>query len=440
MKLTVVGGGYVGLTAAACFAAVDGIQVSCFEINCQKVDQLQAGICPIKEPSLEKLLRHGLETGNLLFTSHADEAISGADMFILAVGTPAAPDGSPDLSALQQAVNMIGSGLRQDAIIIIKSTIPPGGTMLVEHWITSRTNHSGIHANVVYAPEFLREGSAVFDFLAPQRIVMGGNNPTAMRQVAQMYQMCHRKQIPILYTTPRNAELIKYASNSFLALRVAFINELAELCSASGGEIGDVAYGMGLDSRIGLEYFTAGIGFGGGCLPKDLQGLTRFAQDMHSPLPILEQVIHSNAAHQEWLSRLIRSKVQDGTTIGVWGLTFKAGTDDQRQSPALSLIQTLTNIGGYAFRLYDANVHADQIKQLDGVEYVCVETPWEALFGVQSLLIMVACEEFKSIPIDILEREMQGRPIFDLCRLYPDRLHRPRLSSYWCLGEGWKNG
>lgn len=437
MKLTVVGGGYVGLTAAACFAATDRLNVSCFDVNYRKVEQLQTGICPIKEPGLEELLQHGLETGKLLFTSRADEAVSGGDILMLAVGTPAASDGSPDLTALQRAAEMIGSGLDQDAIIIIKSTIPPGGTELVEHWIAAKLNPSGIHVDVVYSPEFLREGNAVSDYLAPQRIVIGGNNQTAMRQAAHVYQLCYQKQVPILYTTPRNAELIKYASNSFLALRIAFVNELAELCSAAGGEIGEVAYGMGLDPRIGTDYFNAGIGFGGGCLPKDLQGLTHFARDMHTPLPILEQVIRSNKAHQEWLSKLIRSKVRDGMTIGVWGLVFKAGTDDLRQSPALSLIQALD---GYSFRLYDPNIHTAQLKQLDGVEHICVETPEDAMHGSQALLILVACEEFKSISFNMIECQMRGRIIFDLCRLYPDKLHRPQLKDYWCLGENWKNG
>lgn len=439
MKLTVVGGGYVGLTAAACFAAADGVYVTCLEVDRQKADRLQAGICPLREPGLEDMLHRALEAGKLLFTTHADEAVSGADMFILAVGTPAAPDGSPDLRALRQAVEMIASRLRRDATLIIKSTIPPGGTRLAECWIAARLGRPDIHVDVVYSPEFLREGSAVSDFFTPQRIVMGSSSLSAMHRAAQVYRLCHQRQVPVLYTTPQNAELIKYASNAFLALRVAFINEVAELCSVSGGEIGEVAYGMGLDPRIGTEYFDAGIGFGGGCLPKDLQGLTHFARDMHASLPVLEQILRSNTAHQEWISGLVHSRAQDGMTIGVWGLAFKAGTNDLRQSPAISLLRSLANKGNYRFCLYDPNIHISQLEQLDGVNHTCAESPEEVLRSAQILLIMVACEEFRAVPVDVIERRMQGRSVFDLCRLYPEKDRRPRLDGYWCLGEGWKD-
>lgn len=312
MKLTVIGCGYVGLTVAACLASAGPVQVVGYEIDRVRKEQLQTGICPIHEPNLENLLQRGISYGRLTFTNEAETAMQGTDIFLIAVGTPAASDGSPNLSLLRRAVNTIAEQMTQSATVIIKSTIPPGGTETVQRWFHEALPRSDLKIKLVYCPEFLREGSAVSDFILPQRIVVGGDDASAVRQAIELHQMCCTENVPVLHTSARNAEFIKYASNSFLALKVAFINELARLCGKADGEIDEVAYGMGLDSRIGREYLYAGIGYGGACLPKDIQGLTGFARAVGEPLPILEQVIRSNELHHGWIVDSIHENVPNG--------------------------------------------------------------------------------------------------------------------------------
>lgn len=434
MKLTVIGCGYVGLTAAACLASTGSVQVVGYEIDNLRVKQLQSGICPISEPGLEKLLQDGICHGRLTFTNEAKIAIRDVDIFLIAVGTPASSDGSPNLNSLRCAVNTIAEQMTQSATVIIKSTIPPGGTETVHRWFYEALALQNLKINLVYCPEFLREGNAVSDFVLPQRIVAGGDNATAVRQAASLHQMCCTKTIPVLYTSARNAELIKYASNSFLALKVAFIDELARLCDKAGGEIDEVAHGMGLDSRIGGEYLSAGIGYGGACLPKDIQGLTGFARTVGEPLLILEQVIHSNEMHQDWIADFIHEKVPDGQVIGVWGLTFKADSDDLRNSPSLSLIRRLADKGNYRFQLYDPTVHIQQLDQLCGIEHICTQTPTQAVRNADALLVIVPWAEFHAPALFDAIDYMHRKQLFDLCRLYKDEWFEMRNIQYWRLG------
>ncbi len=434
MKLTVIGCGYVGLTAAACLASAGSGQVVGYEIDRLRMEQLQAGICPINEPGLEELLQCGISHKRLAFTGEAKTAMRDVDIFLIAVGTPAAFDGSPNLNLLHRAVNTIAEHMTRSATVIIKSTIPPGGTETVRHWFYEALVQPDLKINLVYCPEFLREGNAVSDFILPQRIVAGGSDESAVRQAAALHQMCCTETVPVLYTTARNAELIKYASNSFLALKVAFINELARLCNKAGGEIDEVAHGMGLDSRISSEYLHAGIGYGGACLPKDIQGLTGFARTAGEPLPILEQVIRSNETHQERIADFIHENVPNGQVIGVWGLTFKAGSDDLRSSPSLSLIRRLADKGCYRFQLYDPTVHMQQLDQLCGVEHICAQTPAQAVQNTDALLIIVPWGEFQAQTLCDAIDSMHKKRIFDLCRLCKDEWFETHDVRYWRLG------
>lgn len=434
MKLTVIGCGYVGLTVAACLASAGSVQVVGYEIDRLRVEQLQAGICPIHEPDLENLIQRGISYGQLTFTDEAEAAIQGTDIFVIAVGTPAASDGSPNLSLLRRAVNTIAEQMSQSATVIIKSTIPPGGTETIQHWFHKALTRSDFKINLVYCPEFLREGNAVSDFILPQRIVVGGDDTSAIRQTIVLHQMCCTENVPVLQTSVRNAELIKYASNSFLALKVAFINELARLCSKVGGNIDEVAYGMGLDPRIGREYLYAGIGYGGACLPKDIQGLTGFARTVGEPLPILEQVMCSNETHQEWIADFIHKNVPNGRIVGVWGLTFKSGIDDLRSSPALDLIRRLADQGGYRFQLYDPTVHMQQLDQIRGVEHICTQTAVQAVQNADALLIMVPWGEFQEHLLCNAVDFMNKKMVFDLCRLCKDERFKRQDTQYWRLG------
>jgi len=434
MKLTVIGCGYVGLTAAACLASAGPIQVVGYEINRLRLEQLQNGSCPIHEPGLEELLQRGAALGRLTFTGEAGAAIQDVDIFLIAVGTPAASDGSPNLSPLHYAVKTIAKHMTQSATVIIKSTIPPGGTEIIRRWFNEALTQSYPKIDLVYCPEFLREGSAVSDFILPQRIVAGGDEPSAVRQAVELHQMCCNGNVPTLHTSARNAELIKYASNSFLALKIAFVNELARLCSKTGGEIGEVAYGMGLDSRIGTEYLQAGIGYGGACLPKDIQGLTQFSRASDVPLTILEQAIRSNETHQEWIADFIHENVPDSRTIGVWGVTFKAGTDDLRDSPSLAVIRRLAYKGRYRFQLYDPTISMQQLEQLHGVEHICTQDPEQAAQGADALLIAVPWAVFKERSLCDTADLMNEKLVFDLCGLYRDKRFEMQDIQYWKPG------
>lgn len=441
MKLVVIGGGYVGLTAAACFASSEDISVVCLETDTSRVEQLSLGKCPIREPELEALIVRGLSRGNLTFTAQAEETIQGADLFIAAVGTPSLSSGAPDLSQLRHAVETIGKYLDRNATVIIKSTVPPGGTKAVRKWLSSALCRQDLIVEVVYCPEFLREGHAVSDFLSPERVVIGSDVPSAAQKTLALHRLCQSGDAPVIYTSTQNAELIKYASNAFLALKVAFVNELDELCEEGGGDIHAVTVGMGLDSRIGRTYLRAGLGYGGACLPKDTQGLTWYARSVNSAMPILEQAIRSNTAHLEWIAGRIAKQISGNAVIGVWGLTFKANTDDLRNSPAIALIQMLSENGGYRFQLYDPTVHTSRIDLLGNVNHSCVSRPEDAARNADALLIAVPWEEFKEVSLEKIKCRMRKGLIFDVCLLRNQDLPDIDGVSYIQLGGGasWKD-
>lgn len=439
MNITVIGAGYVGLTAAACFASTEDIRIVCFDLDSSRIQQLSRGMCPIREPGLEALIRQGLASGKLSFTDQADQTVYDADLFMLAVGTPASEDGTPDLRALYHAVDTIAMRINKNATVIIKSTIPPGGTKLVQDRFAEKLICTGLCVDVIYCPEFLREGSAVSDFLSPQRIVIGGPQSVALCNIVSLYQRCCGGNVPVLITTASNAELIKYASNSFLALKVSFVNELARLCGEVGGNIDIVAQGIGLDSRIGPEYLRAGIGYGGACIPKDIRGLTILAREIGCPQLVLEQAIQSNIAHQNWLCALIRQHITcSNAIIGIWGLTFKANTGDLRNSPAISLIKKLAANQNYHFQIYDPTICTEQVELLHGIQHTCVTQAELAVKNTNLLIILVPWEELKTIPIENLPPLMSHKGIvLDLCRLYtPPPALMPQGLAYFSLGGG----
>lgn len=431
MKLVVIGGGYVGLTAAACFASSKDAHVVCLEADASRVEELRCGKCPIREPDLESLIVRGLSSGRLTFTTQEQEANREADLFVLAVGTPPLPDGAPDLRQLRRAVKAIGKHLEKSATIII---IPPGGTKAVQEWFVSMLYRSDSAVDVIYCPEFLREGHAVSDFCSPERIVIGGDKPLAVQKALAIYRLCQVGDPPVICISARNAELIKYASNGFLALKVAFINELDELCEASGGDIRTVTAGMGADTRIGEAYLRTGIGYGGMCLPKDTQGLIWYARTVNSAMPILEQVIRSNTAHLEWIVNQIIEIIPGNATIGVWGLTFKANTDDLRNSPAIALIKAISKCGDYCFQLYDSTVHTSQIDMLKDINHTCLRRPEDVAQNANVLLIAVAWEEFKEISLERVKYVMRKGLVFDLCLLRSQDLPDIEGVSYIQLG------
>ena len=432
MNVTVIGCGYVGLTSAACFSTSGSLNVICLETDTHRVAQLCSGICPIREPDLDALIRVGLDSGKLHFTIDEETAIKTAELIVIAVGTPPARDGCPNLSEVKQAVYTIARYITRNVTVILKSTLPPGGTEIVQHWFSTALG-SSFDVDVVYCPEFLREGNAVADLKSPDRLVIGSENSRAAQRTAELYRCFQNPEVQIVFTTPRNAEIIKYASNSFLAMKVSFVDELARLCRAVGGDLDEVTLGMGLDSRIGATYLHAGPGYGGSCLPKDIQGFTAYARAVGSPLPLLEQVIRSNDRHQSWISEQVRPFLPNNAVISVWGLTFKKDTDDLRNSPAISLIKILSRTGITHFQLYDPTLNDPCLKQLEDVNYICFDNPADAAMGADVLLITVPWPEIKSVSAKRLVDIMRKCVVFDLCGTYKNAETLPDGMTYWCL-------
>lgn len=435
MKIAVIGAGYVGLTTAACIASAGQAIVTCIETDMVRLELLQSGNCPIDEPELGDIIIKSIKSKTLIFTKSSQEAIVDADMVFIAVGTPSAQDGSADLSAFQSALEKTGQYLKQGAIVIIKSTIPPMGTKLAKDILAEKCHSRGVAFGLAYCPEFLREGTAVKDFLSPDRNIIGTDDRKAARKISELYKAFQVGAIPTLFVSPVEAELIKYASNSFLALKVAFINDLARLCGSIGGDINAVTNGIGMDRRIGHSHLHPGPGYGGACLPKDIKGLAFFARSQKVPQTILEQTIISNTEHQRWLASVISERIGQSAIVAIWGLTFKAGTNDLRDSPSISLIRKLSKLGEYKFKLYDPTVQSDQITQLDGTQYKCFSTAMEAIYDAHALIVAVSWPEFYNYSLPKIIERSKLKHIFDLCLLWANDSN-VQNDIYWALGKG----
>jgi len=414
MKICVVGTGYVGLVTGACLADF-GMQVVCVDKLADKIAALERCEIPIYEPGLATLVRHNLEAGRLSFTSELAPAIEAAAAIFIAVGTPSLPDGSADLTFVREVAASIGDHLNGYKVIVTKSTVPIGTGQMIEETVRSRaTNHPFA---VVSNPEFLREGSAIEDFMRPDRVVIGCRDPRAEEIMLEIYSPLRRARVPFVTTSVESAELIKYASNGFLAVKISFINETARLCEALGADVETVAKGMGLDNRIGPKFLHAGPGFGGSCFPKDTRAVSRMAQEQGFDFKIIEAVLEAN---QETRERMVE-KVADalggleGRKVALLGLSFKPETDDIRESPALFVLDGLL-AGGAKVRAFDPAA-------MDGcrADYPQVELcgdAYEAADGAEALVICTEWNEFRALELDRLRRRMRQPLIVDLRNIY----------------------
>jgi UDPglucose 6-dehydrogenase len=383
MKITVCGTGYVGLVTGVCLAEM-GHEVVCFDTDEQKINLLQAGICPIYEPGLEELLLKQLLAKRLHFSTDAKQAYKESEVIFLAVGTPEKDDGAADLIFIEQAVVTIAQHITSYTIIVTKSTVPIG----TNDRLQATFDGKGVSVEVVSNPEFLREGSGIYDTFHGDRIVIGSNHKEAREKVEKIFQPL---QIPIVHMSIRSAEMVKYASNTFLATKISFINEIAKLCEYTGANVEDVALGMGMDSRIGTPFLKAGIGFGGSCFPKDTKALENVASLYEYEFQILQSVIKVNEKQKSLLfeKAMDRMGSVEGKTVAVLGLSFKPNTDDIRDAPSIPLIEDLLNAGAHV-RVYDpiANHHvkkryqntihySDTIENaIDQADLVCIVTEW----------------------------------------------------------------
>ena len=420
-RLAVIGTGYVGLTTGACFAKL-GHHVVCADVVPEKVERLSRGEVPIVEAGLDELVRLGLDSGHLSFVLGATAAVADAEIVLLCLPTPQGEDGSADMSYIEQAAQDLGSVLEPETVVVNKSTVPVGSTKVVQHAL----GRSDVF--VVSNPEFLREGSAVHDFLNPDRIVIGADDQTAAGRVAALYESLNT---PVLVTDSASAEMVKYATNAFLATKVTFINAIANVCEVVGADVREVALGLGYDKRVGHEFLRPGPGFGGSCFPKDTRALVRIAEDAGYDFGLLKGVIRVNDEQYEIVAEKVARAAGGsltGVTVGVWGLTFKARTDDRRESPALSVIERLLAAGAVV-RAYDPTVH----DPVDGIDVV--DDPYTAADGAAVVALLTEWDEFLWLDFEKVKGAMASPALVDARNLLDPPVLRRLGFTYDGMGR-----
>ncbi len=416
MRIAMIGSGYVGLVSGACFADF-GHSVTCVDLDQAKIDALKQGQIPIFEPGLQERVVENAAAGRLTFTVELAAAVRDAEVVFIAVGTPSRRgDGHADLSYVYAAAASIAAAVEGFTVVVNKSTVPVGTGDEVERIIRA-TNP---HADVVVAsnPEFLREGAAIDDFKHPDRIVIGTEDERARAVMAEVYRPLFLNQAPVQFTDRRTAEIIKYSANAFLAMKIAFINEIADLCEQAGGNVQDVARGMGLDNRIGMKFLNAGPGFGGSCFPKDILALAKIGQDFGTPLRLVETTVAINDQRKRAMGRKVIAACGGsvrGKTIGILGLTFKPNTDDMREAPSISVIQTLLD-NGATIRAYDPEGMEAAKTVLNGVEFAA--DAYDAAAGADALVIVTEWNSFRSLDFVHLKSIMKSPVLVDLRNIY----------------------
>ncbi len=415
MNICVVGSGYVGLVTGACLADF-GMTVTGVDKDVDKVEALQAGRIPIYEPGLEEVVKKNMEAGRLRFTDDLGPAIEGALVIFIAVGTPPKEDGSADLTFVRQVAESIGQHLNSYKVIVTKSTVPIGTGRMIEETVAA-TSGGGQKFAVVSNPEFLREGSAIEDFMQPDRVVIGTRDPEARDIMLQVYAPLRVADVPFVTTNVESAELIKYASNGFLATKISFINEVAELCERLGADVEVVAQGMGLDSRIGPKFLHPGPGYGGSCFPKDSSALAQIASEQGMNFEIMESVIAVNQRTKRRMVDKIDQVAGDlsGKTVALLGLSFKPDTDDIRESPALTLIEGLKRRGA-EIRAYDpASMQATAEIEPD-ITYA--SDAYEAVAGADVAVIVTEWNQFRALDLAKVKERMNEPVLIDLRNIY----------------------
>lgn len=429
MKLCIIGAGYVGLVSGACFAE-HGNRVICVDNDEEKVRKLKSGVVPVYEPGLEELVERSRGTGRLEFTTDIRYGVEKSDIIFIAVGTPPLPDGDADLSSVKEVAGEIAILLNGYKIVVNKSTVPVGTQKLVRR-IIEENRASRYPFDVVSNPEFLREGSAVYDTMHPDRIIIGADSERAAGVMRELYSSF---KSPVMVTDPETAEMIKYASNAFLATKISFINEIANICERVGADVEQVARGMGLDSRISPHFLRAGIGYGGSCFPKDTAALVRMGEKAGYSFEILKSVIKVNRLQRFRVVEKLQDALGEikGKVIGILGLAFKPGTDDVRESPALDIIRKIQEQGGRV-KAYDPAAIPNARRVLEGVEYC--NDPYEAAGGTDAVILATEWDEFKKIDLQKVKQLMR-RPVFIDGRNIFDPGKMVELGfEYYCIGR-----
>lgn len=432
MRICVMGTGYVGLVVGPALAST-GNRVVCFDVDENRIRLLQNGIVPISEPGVDELIERSVQAGRLSFTSDPAEAITGARVIFVAVGTPSGENGSPDMSQVWSAGRLIGQHLDGPTIVVVKSTVPVGTGDRLEEIIAAETSHT---FEVVSNPEFLKEGDAVNDFMKPARVVIGTDSPWAREVLKDLYSPFMRLSDRTVFMDRRSAELTKYACNAFLATRISFINQIACLCEKVGADVELVRQGMGTDPRIGNQFLFPGVGYGGSCFPKDVRALIRLGQDYGCDMGIVKAVDHANRRQRQVLIRKILRRFGDelaGLSFAVWGLSFKARTDDIREAPALTVIEALLDRGGKVTG-FDPAAGANALAHFNG-RITVVPDMYQAVVGADALVVMTDWQEFRHPDFEAMQPLMRRPIIFDGRNLYSPALLSAYGFEYYAIGR-----
>ncbi|MGN3973003.1 UDP-glucose dehydrogenase family protein [Tsuneonella sp. SYSU-LHT278] len=435
MKIAMVGSGYVGLVSGACFADF-GHEVVCIDKDQPKIDRLRNGIMPIYEPGLDALVESNVKAGRLSFSTDLAQGIEGAAAIFIAVGTPSRRgDGHADLSYVYAVAKEVAESLAGDAVVVTKSTVPVGTGDEVERIIAD--SGCAHRVSVVSNPEFLREGAAIGDFKRPDRIVIGAEDDFGREVMREVYRPLFLNESPILFTGRRTSELIKYAANAFLATKITFINEMADLCEKVGANVQDVARGIGMDGRIGAKFLHAGPGYGGSCFPKDTLALLKTAEDAGSPTRIVEAVVKVNDSRKRAMGRKVidalgGADAARGKTVALLGLTFKPNTDDMRDSPAIAIAQALVD-NGVAVTAYDPE-GMEQARPLMPEVTMC-DSPYAALEGADAAAIVTEWDAFRALDLQKVKGMMNAPVLVDLRNIYRPADVRAAGFAYTSIGR-----
>jgi UDPglucose 6-dehydrogenase len=432
MKICVIGTGYVGLVAGACFAEY-GNTITCVDIDESKINKLKKGIIPIFEPGLSELVVKNTNNHRLHFTTSLKESVENSQFIFIAVGTPTGSNGEADLSMVYNVAREIGKYINGYKVIVDKSTVPVGTADKVKEIISKETTHK---FDVVSNPEFLKEGAAIEDFMRPERVIIGSESQEAADLMKELYSPFVLNGNPILVMSTRSAEVSKYAANSFLATKISFANEIANLCDAVGANYEDVRNGIGTDSRIGKKFLYAGIGYGGSCFPKDVRALLTTAKEYNVPMHVVQKVEEVNESQKLRLLDKIKAHFKNeslkGVVFAVWGLAFKPMTDDMREAPSIPLLNALHKEGAI-LKVYDPAAHETSLIYFEGkVEYK--EDPYLALEGAEALLLLTEWREFREPDFDKVKQLMKTPLIFDGRNQYSKKAMKRLGFTHYAIG------
>jgi UDPglucose 6-dehydrogenase len=444
-KIAVIGTGYVGLVSGACLADF-GNHVTCVDNNAEKIEALKKGDIPIFEPGLDDVVERTVKAGRLVFTTDLASAVQQNDVAFIAVGTPPADDGSADLRYVEQVAREIARSMNKYTVIVDKSTVPVGTGRKVMGWIAEELAKRGGDAaklpfDVVSNPEFLREGSAVQDFTHPDRVVIGAESEQAREIMKEVYRALYLNETPYIETNIETAEMIKYASNAFLAVKITFINEVANLCEKVGANVQDVAKAMGRDGRIGSKFLHPGPGYGGSCFPKDTQAMARIGRDYGEPLSLVETTIAANEHQKERMVQKIEMGLGGpgelkGKIIAILGLAFKPNTDDMRESPAITICEGLVNRGA-TLRAFDPAAMKEARWRLESIKNNIVYTndEYEALKGSDALVLLTEWNQFRNMDLDRIRTLLRSPYFFDLRNVYKRDEVESKGFTYFAVGK-----